>query len=286
MCHFSSGEKPKPKRYSLPKVEIEKIAHAFFHRAIKLQIGCSAEPTLYKDLPALIQLAKQKKIPYVSITTNGNLFTPEIITECLHAGLDEITFSLHGVTKSVYEHFMRNANHDKFCQVLRFVSACKDKYPLKIRINYTMNEDNLEDLASFFHVFGDVAIDILQLRPVIPYLYAIYQKNSNQRIIEEYDKVITNIKSEAATRGIICIAPSKNQLERKSVNNSNAIILSPIRCKIDPSCCWRKDFNLETETFETYSKKYHWAKLFFTFAFKKNISKYGRNQVNLNYTIE
>lgn len=285
MCHFSKGDKPKPSRAIIPEEEITKIANAFFHRALKLQIGCSAEPTMSKNLPNLIALAKSKGVPYVSVTTNGNLFTKESLEACLKAGLNEITYSIHGVTKEVYERFMLNADYERFCEVVRWTSDLKEKYPVKIRLNYTMNEDNFDDLASFFEVFGQIKVDVLQLRPNNAYQYAIYTNDNHERLIEDYDKVIGKIRQEAASRNVICMAPTKAQLLKKDGENDNTVILSPIQCRINPEFCWRQDFDLETETFESYCKRKHRARKLLEMALKKP-KKYNRNKQNLNYTIQ
>lgn len=50
MCYFSDGEKRKTLKGSLAFQDIEAISKSLYHRALKLQIGCGAEPTLYKDL--------------------------------------------------------------------------------------------------------------------------------------------------------------------------------------------------------------------------------------------
>ena len=94
--------------------DIELIAETIFKRALKLQIGCGTEPTLYKGLAKIVALGKQYKVPYISITTNANLLDEAKIETLLKAGLDEFTISLHGVHKESYEAFMKKASYEKF----------------------------------------------------------------------------------------------------------------------------------------------------------------------------
>ncbi|MDR1369353.1 MAG: radical SAM protein, partial [Dysgonamonadaceae bacterium] len=118
MCYFSDPEKRKQMAAGkFQSEDIERIADAFFHRALKLQIGCGAEPSLFAHNKEIILLGKRKKVPYISMTTNANLLSKEDIHEFIKAGLDEITLSTHGVKKETYEYFMEGASFEKFCSV-------------------------------------------------------------------------------------------------------------------------------------------------------------------------
>ena len=77
------------------------------------------------------------------------------------AGLDEITLSTHGIRKETYEHLMTNGKYDLFLQLLDNLKEVKKQYPdFRIRINYTMNEDNTEELKDFWKVFGDIPLNL------------------------------------------------------------------------------------------------------------------------------
>ena len=90
---FLDQQKRKSLRGTLKYEEIEAIAGSLFHRALKLQVGCGAEPTLHKDLVKIIALGKRYNVPYVSLTTNGNLLTKELLAAAVKNGLDELTLS-------------------------------------------------------------------------------------------------------------------------------------------------------------------------------------------------
>ena len=103
MCYFSDDEKRRSYHGKFEFDDIEKIAKAFFYRALKFQIGCGAEPTLHKDLIKIVALGKQYKIPYISLTTNGSLLNRDNLSEAVEAGLDELTLSLPWFTKETYD---------------------------------------------------------------------------------------------------------------------------------------------------------------------------------------
>lgn len=144
MCNFSNDNDVKEKMKGILKEEdLERIAMVSFKNALKLQIGCAAEPTLFKHNQKLIAIAKQYKVPHISMVTNGNLLTKEDITNYVNAGLNEFIISVHGVTKETYESFMEKGSFDLFHQTLALISEQKKTTPkLLLRINYTFNEDN------------------------------------------------------------------------------------------------------------------------------------------------
>lgn len=284
MCYFSDEKKRKELKGLMNDEQVKKISNALFHKALKVQIGCGAEPTLYKHLPEIVAEAKKKNVPYISLTTNANLLTEKLIDDCLSAGLDEFTISLHGVTKDIYEYFMTNASYEVFCNVLKMLSSAKDRYNFKIRINYTINEQNLEDLALLFDKFGNIKIDILQLRPIQNIGDAEYENFDHTKLIEKYESVIDKVKKEAVTRNITCIAPSRKQIEMPDNENNNGVISDYTYCYVSPSFCWKPDFNIETDTFDTYSKRTKVAKNLFLSIFHTT-KDMDKRKKHLNYQV-
>ena len=284
MCYFSDEEYRKKLKGVIKIEDFTKIATAFFHRALKVQIGCGAEPTLYKELPALISIAKEKGVPYVSITTNGNLLNEDLIHRYIESGLDEITLSMHGVVKETYEYLMEKADYEKFCHVLNLLSKAKEKHKITVRINYTINEDNIDELSRFFEIFGHLKFDVLQLRPIEKIGNSEYDNFKHTKLIEKYETTILKVKKDAVARNIVCIAPSREQIIAPEGNNNNAVVFETSYCNISPRGCWQEDFDYETDTFESYGKKHRLAtELFFNvFRSKKALNK---RKKYLNYEV-
>jgi molybdenum cofactor biosynthesis enzyme MoaA len=257
MCYFSD-EKRRKELISSPfrREDLNLLANAFFSRALKLQIGCGAEPSLFAHNKLLIELAKSKNVPYISMTTNANLFQKEQWSKLLEAGLDEITISLHGIHKESYEYFMQGADYDRFLASLHSLSELKILFPkFNLRINYTINEDNLLELSDFFNVLGKYRFDIIQLRPVQKIGESDYNNFSWEKILSSYDEIIAKLKSECQKREITFLAPAKNDLIKQS-SKLNAVI-DATYIYISPRVCWQYDFNLEHDTFNSYSRKHH-----------------------------
>lgn len=279
MCHHSDAERRKQKGVFCES-DIEKIANAFFHRALKLQIGCQSEPSLFKHNLKIIELGKKYKVPYISMTTNGLLFTEDDWYKFAAAGLDEVTLSMHGTTKSSYEYFMTNASFESFLQTLKNLTVVKNKIPnFKIRLNYTVNKDNLKELGDFFAMFENYKFDILQIRPILCFGNSEYKNFSWEEIYDTYDDTIQKVKDMCVSRGITCLAPNRNDLTK--TDNGSSAVFESTRCYIAPRDVYRDDFDLSKDTYNSYAKRTRFAMKLF-----KNIFRASKpNDYPLNYDV-
>lgn len=258
MCYFSDEEKRKKMRGNLSYEEIEAIAKSLFHRALKLQIGCGAEPTLHKDLVKIIELGKQHQVPYISLTTNGNLLTKETLIAAVENGLDELTLSAHGFTRETYEYLMTNGRFDCFRQLLENVAEVKKDHPkFKLRINYTINNDNLKELGRIWEVVGN-ELDILQLRPIQRIGESEYQDFDLTRIYECYDTILVPVIEECHRRNITCLVPDKQNIVVLEENKDDDDSIEQFTyCYVSARSCWQDGFDYRTDTFESYAASHH-----------------------------
>ena len=293
MCYFTDEEYVKKNMKGIFTLEdLNKIAKINFKNALKLQIGCGAEPTLFKHNTTLIELAKHYKIPYISMVTNGNLLTENDIIDFSNAGLNEFIISMHGVTKETYEDMMGKAKYEKFHEILENISAEKKRNPnLRLRINYTFNEDNFFEIKQFFERYGHYKIDIIQLRPIDKIGETTYSNFSLKNIEADYSEVLNFLNCEAKKRGITLLAPmSIIRDENVSLvieSNNNSSYLKPYTyCYGSPKFYWKNDFDWKKETFSCWKKRHHWNYQLFKniFISKNKLEKPNRNM--LNYSIE
>lgn len=293
MCYFSDDEYVRKKvKGQLTLEEFDLIGSNFFPNALRLQIGCGAEPTLYKNIDQIISKAKFHKVPHISMVTNGNLLTKEKLSLYVENGLNELILSLHGVTKTTYEKFMVNANYEKFLNLLESVNEIKRDHPeFLLRINYTFNEDNFDELFHFFEVFGKYDINIIQLRPIDKIGESVYDNFSLKQIENKYSELHRLFKDKALNRKINLIAPSSiirnvdESLKVKSTNDSSFLIPFTY-CYIGPDGIWKPNFNLETDTFKDWKKNNHWDNQIFSNVFASRESLYKTNRNMVNYDID
>ena len=263
MCYFSDKERRKTLHGMFSVEELSLVAKAFFPHALKLQIGCGAEPTLSPHLPRIVKDGKAMGVPYISVTTNGQLLSEALLRDMARAGLDELTISLHGTTRDVYEYFMQGASWDKFQAMLEAIRRVRNDFPsMKLRVNYTLNGDNVDGLKLFWEVFSDIRVDVLQLRPVQEIGNTQYTDFSMVPIMEQYDDVLVPIAEACRKRGITCLIPSRENLmalEQGRVYSDKSererIVEDVVYCNITPGHVWRSDFDLKRDTFRSYIKR-------------------------------
>lgn len=283
MCYFTDTEYVKKLKGQFKDDEIKRVAETVFNRALKLQIGCGTEPTLYKKLPELVALGKQYKVPYISLTTNANLLTEEKIEALLKAGLNEFTISLHGVTKASYEDFMGRADYDKFHAAFNAFKKLKKSYNFKVRINYTFNKDNFHELEELFHHFDGESFDILQIRPIQKIGNTEYNNFDISSLKDDYSRVIKKITTNCKSNNITLLAPTS--ISKLKNNNEASFIFDYTFCYVSPISFWKEGFNWKEESFNSFSKKIGWSKTLFSNIFKsKKELKTTSNK--LNYEVE
>ena len=293
MCYFTDNDYVKQHMKGIFKEEdLEALAKVNFKNALKLQIGCGAEPTLFKHNTKLIKLAKQHKIPYISMITNGNLLERKDVADFAEAGLNEFIFSMHGVSKEKYEDLMDKGVYEKFHDALAFISEQKKMHPqLRLRINYTFNQDNFHELEDFFSVYGKYAIDIIQLRPIDKIGETTYNNFSLKNIEPDYVRISSLMQSESSKRGITLLYPksiSRDENESLIVktDNNSSYLLPYTYCYVSPKFYWQDDFDWRAESWSNWKKRHQWnAELFRNiFISKATLNKPNRNM--LNYSVE
>ena len=261
MCYFSDAEKRKSLHGMFRQEDLPAIASSLFRRALKLQIGCGAEPTLFRDWVKIIAYGKQYAVPYISLTTNGALLTRELLMEAVANGLNELTLSAHGFTRETYERLMTNGNFEHFRQLLADVAAVKRQYPaFKLRINYTLNNDNLEELSRIWEVVGD-ELDILQIRPIQKIGESEYKDFDLTKIYDRYDTLLVPLIEACKKRQIVCLVPDKQNLVTLEENEAaDKSIEEFTYYYVSPQGCWQDDFDYRKETFDTYAARHNWSR--------------------------
>lgn len=258
MCYFSDPEKQKEMKGSLNRKEIEAFARSLFGYALRLQIGCGAEPTLSKETLHLIELGKAYKIPFISLITNGNLLSYEDIKSYAQAGLNELTLSLHGTTRNTYEYLMERGCFDKFLHLLEGADKVKKQYPsLQIRINYTLNEDNLADLTLLPQLIAPYTIDKVQIRPVQKIGESVYNNFSMQQLIDNYETIIAPVQKQLIDRKITLLCPSKEKMAitHQPPRKLDMLFEEFTYYYLSPKSWGKEDIDFRTTSFYTYASQ-------------------------------
>jgi len=255
MCYFSDKDFRKKNKGALGAQEIDRIAEMFFSRALQVVFGCGAEPTLYKNFPDLVKIAKSHGVPNVGLVSNGQLITDDHIEQLIENGLDELLLSVHGVHKESYEKFMARSDYAKFHAVLASFDRLKRAHGVTdpaLRLNYTVNPDNLDELYDFFDVFGGYDIHTLQVRPIMDIGQSAYRNFDLDQYVGKYNALVDWLNSECADRGITFLARKKDPGYKADQEDYGSIALDSVLRYVSPQRVWRTDFDWKNETYDAF----------------------------------
>ncbi|PWD98000.1 radical SAM protein [Marinilabilia rubra] len=271
MCSFSSAEFRKKQKGALTKEEMEGIARVLFPRSFQLMVGCGAEPTKHPGYLELFKLAKKYGVPDIGIVTNGQTLKRHDIEVMKETGVREITLSVHGVKKGTYEKFMTGASYEKFLEVMANIKQIReqsgDKKKPAIRINYTVNSENLEELKDFFEVFRQLPVDVLQIRPIMD-IGGKYRKQLTEDLIPKYNETIRILEEECGQRNIRLLANTMDASYDKPNHDSD--IAGLVYTYISPKTAGQLDVNWQQSSFSEYRKSDKWIPQLWKVFLRKN----------------
>lgn len=262
MCYFSDDQFRKENKGIFKPSEVERLAQMFFPQAMQLVIGCGAEPTLYKDYPTLVKLAKEYRVPFVGLTSSAQLITSEQLEQLFTYKLDELSLSVHGVRQETYERLMVNASYAKFHEVLGQFTELSRKPRLHVpnlRFNFTVNPDNLDELSDFFRVYGQYPIKTLQIRPIMDIGQSEYRNFGLNLCADTYNRTIETLSKEARDRGVTFLANRYDPTYLSESENYGSVILDAVHRYISPQRVWREDFNWREETYDEFCRRIQWG---------------------------
>jgi MoaA/NifB/PqqE/SkfB family radical SAM enzyme len=257
MCEVPKDTVSRIKKFS--EDDRLRLGRMLFKKALQVVIGCGYEPTMHKQFMHYVSMANDYGVPYVGITSNGQLLTKQHIEQFIQYGLSEITISLHGVQKKTYQRLMINASYENLHKFLENLDAQKAKHNIKtpsLRINYTINSDNIDELPMFFNCFGHYGIDTLQIRPMYGDCYP--EGKLSERDTQKYAGYLKAISTECSKKNITLMAHTGDL--NFNQDNSAAIIYPEIFYHIDPNIVWRQDFAWRDETYNSYCRRIKYNK--------------------------
>ena len=268
MCYFSNPDWVEANtggRFS--EAEVRGIADAFFPEALLVYIGCGYEPTTYKGYPEIVRLAKERGVRFVSLVTNAQLLTEDAVSALIGHGLDEILVSLHGVRPDTYHRFMPRASHERLHRNLEMLTRLRrasDRDTPALRLNYTVNSDNLDELPELLEAFHAYDVRCLQVRPMTDLGGAAFAGVELDGCLDAYARVIAEVKAQCEARGITLLSnvddPTNRQANPHSVVYENAVLRT-----ISPSRLWQPglragdDYRAFKKSIGFRSRLWEWA---------------------------
>lgn len=166
-CLFTN---PDIAEETMPPIDLalyERIAGDIFPRTRFLFLSCGAEPTMSKNLDKFLDIARRYEVPYIGFATNGMLLKDRFIEACIGNRVNEVTFSLDGATKETYEKFKAGGKFETVLERIRRLNEMKAEkgvdYPA-VRFNYTVNAENIGEMAEFVDLAKTVKAQTIKYR--------------------------------------------------------------------------------------------------------------------------
>lgn len=133
----------------------------------KKAILSGGDPTLHPDFLAIVLFAKRAGYQEIQVVTNGRMFYyRQFLEEAVKNGVTEITFSMHGHTRNLYEKQSRIKG--SFKQAMGGLFHALKVRNLIVNIDVVINKINykyLEQILRFFIGLGVTEFDLLQVVP-------------------------------------------------------------------------------------------------------------------------
>ena len=144
---------------------------AEFSQPLKvMRMNKIGEPLLNKQLAEMIALAKNSgRVQHIDLATNGALFTEELLTKMITAGLDRLNISLEGINAEQYlQHAKVKIDFPEFVRKIKWLYANKGDCEVTIKVpgNYLSPEQQRE----FYDTFGEYCdrIFVESIAPIWP----------------------------------------------------------------------------------------------------------------------
>jgi MoaA/NifB/PqqE/SkfB family radical SAM enzyme len=259
MCG-SSIEDDNPKyKMQFTMEETSHIMEIFLPYTLQFYLGCQREPTMYKQFPEIVRMAKrQYGVPMVGLVTNGQLLTRDHLLTLAEHGLDELTLSVHGIERETFERFMPPGKFDKHVRLMEEVKTLRESREkvFRLRINYVVNQDTLHELPRVLDVYSKYRIDVIQVRPM-KVRTMLYEKGGlDEQQLHAYRQTVNRMRQQARDLGIVFIANDSGVYAKKA--GDSAIIQEEIAHFIAPPDAKSQRVHWWEETYPQYCRRTKW----------------------------
>ena len=126
------------------------------------------EPTIHPDIVKFVKLAKDCRYQKVQIITNGRMLSYRtFLRDMVHAGLDEITFSIHG--RDANQHDLLTNSYGSFEQINKAVMNAREYPGLIINADICLTgivQEDIFEIVKFVH--DCLKIDEINIMYMLP----------------------------------------------------------------------------------------------------------------------
>jgi len=198
-CRFCfSKENLKIGHLSVNK--IKKILDQGLSEGCEGLIISGGEPTIHPEFIEVIYLAKKRGYKYIEVITNGRMFSyPSFFKKVKDAGLDAITFSVHGHNAVLHDFITRvKGSYNQVIKAVKFAS----RLHIPIKINVVVNKKNINHLKDIASTFSELGVRVIGLLQLVPFGEAWNNRDRLFYDLSKYNKSIKEFLEESKKRGL------------------------------------------------------------------------------------
>lgn len=142
MCHVSFEEMSKT------RLDPSFVGRLRGLRGKWAKLGAMYEPVAHPEFARIARELTALGLK-IDLTTNGTLFTPELISEIRDCDFRVVTISFDGARRETYERVRRRADYHKALErILAFKTAVQAVNPnVLFQINYTILQSNIDEIV-------------------------------------------------------------------------------------------------------------------------------------------
>ncbi len=190
MCNHWREERESPLGLPRLKTIVDELAEAGC-RKIHLSGG---EPTLYRDLPALIAHMSARNLR-VTMTTNATLITRDRAAALADAGLRGVNVSIDSPAPRLHDRIRGRKGSWKQA-VKGFRNLRRELKKGRVRLNTVVGRLNYDSLSGLPQLAADMGADFINLIPMDEHTGDLHRLNKRQ--IKDYNERIAPVIAEQA----------------------------------------------------------------------------------------
>jgi len=163
-CHDSDGQDGSFSPRDQVELELERGRRS----GAKRLILSGGEATIHPDFLHLVARGKRLGYTHVQTITNGRMLAyPDFVDRAIAAGLDEVTFSLHGHRAELHDGL--TGVPGSFDQTLRGIRNAVGTRRLIVSGDVVINRRNLDHLRRIMDLFVSLGVREMDLLMVMPF---------------------------------------------------------------------------------------------------------------------
>ena len=164
----------------------------------ELGLFASGEPLLYAKLEEVVKEAKRLRFPYVYITTNGTLASPDRVKRLIDAGIDSIRFSVNAGNRETYQLVHGKDDFDRVIDNIKRTNEIRKKIhrPLNLSLSFVRTAVTEKDYSVLESILKKEVDDMIQFD-------AIRLEEIDLEVAREYS-VFSNQRTRETDENLIC----------------------------------------------------------------------------------